>query len=92
MQPSKPGNHPYGSFQARTQGLTKKLKQMEIEGTASNDMESIQIAPRDYQKLEFWRNSKFFQILTKLTNSTPINAFDSKSPHLPFFAGPEGRK
>ena len=24
------------------------------------DAKSIQIAPRDYQKLDFWRNSKFF--------------------------------
>ena len=52
MHPSKPGNHAYGSFQARTQELTKNEK-IEIEGTASNDTESIQIAPRDYQKLEF---------------------------------------
>ena len=26
---------------------------IESDGTASNDTESIQIAPRDYQKLEF---------------------------------------
>ena len=39
--------------QARTQELRKHKQKIEIEGTASNDTESIQIAPRDYQKLEF---------------------------------------
>ena len=29
------------------------MKKIEIEGTAPIDTESIQIAPRDYQKLEF---------------------------------------
>ena len=32
----------------------------ESGGTTSNDTESIQIAPRDSQNIEFWRNSKFF--------------------------------
>ena len=59
MHPSKPGNHAYGSFQARTQELRKKEK-IESAGTTSNDTESIQIAPRDCQKLEFFRNPRFF--------------------------------
>ena len=62
MHPSKPGNHTYGSFQAKTQEFKKKQKKIEIDRTASNDTESIQLAPRDYQKLEFWRSSKLFPL------------------------------
>ena len=56
MHPCKPGNHAYGSSHARTQEFTKIRK---IEMAAPNDTESIQIAPRDYQKLEFQRNPQF---------------------------------
>mgnify|MGYP006226630949 CR=1 FL=1 len=55
----------------------KMKEKIEIEGTASNDTESIQIAPRDYQKLEFLRNSRFFifheihKIRCRLMRSTP---------------------
>ena len=76
MLPSKPGNHAYGSFQARTQEFTKNEKN-KIDRTASSDTESIQIAPRDYQKLEFLQNSRFFifheihKIRCRLMRSTP---------------------
>ena len=61
MHASKPRNHAYGAVQARTQALTKNEKN-EIEGTTSNDTESIQIATRDYQKLNFFQNSRFSYI------------------------------
>ena len=95
---SKPGNHTYAS-ETTPMGPSKpelknwqKMKKIEIQGTASNDTESIQIAPRDYQKLEFWPNSKIFSFSRNSPNSMPIHAFDSKSAHLPFCGGPEGRK
>ena len=33
---------------------SKKIKRIESGGTTSNDTESIQIAPRDYQKTDLW--------------------------------------
>ena len=69
----------------------KKMKKVESDGTISNDMESTQVAPRDPQKLEFWRNSKFFNFWRNSQNSMSINAFDSKWPYLSFFDGREGR-
>ena len=48
-----------------------------IDGITSNHAESIQITPRDYQKLEFCGNSKLFnfeethQIRRGLMRSTP---------------------
>ena len=69
MHPSKPGNHTYGSSQARTQELTKNQK-IEIEGNTSNYTESIQIAPRDYHKLNFSEITDFSN-LAKLAKFTP---------------------
>ena len=59
MHPSKPGNHAYGPFLARTQEL-KKMKKLEIDRNASNDTESIPIAPRDLQTFELMHFSEFF--------------------------------
>ena len=42
------------------------MKKIKINRNASNHAESIQIAPRDLQKLELMHFSKFFQFLTKL--------------------------
>ena len=33
--------------------IVRRMKKIETNGTTSNDTASIQIAPRDYQKLEF---------------------------------------
>ena len=44
----------------------KKNEKIETGRNASNHAESIQIAPKDFQKLELMHFSKFFQFLTKL--------------------------
>ena len=66
MHPSRPGSHAYGSFQAGTQELSKNEK-IKIDRTASNDTESIQIAPRDYRGLNFVQipDFSFFMKFTK---------------------------
>ena len=67
MHPSKPGNHAYEPFQARTQEL-KKNEKIEIGRNASNDTGSIPIAPRDLQKHELMHFFGIFHFFTKLIN------------------------
>ena len=42
------------------------MKKIKIDRNASNHAESIQIAPKDFQKLELMHFSKFFRFWTKL--------------------------